>query len=169
MRTDADELVIDSHGEGDTRALAAAFAEVAAPGDVVGLEGPVGAGKTVFVRALCEALAVPREAGVSSPTYALVHTYDGGRLPVAHLDLYRLGDEDELEALGFRDLLETDRLVLVEWPEQAPSLREVAAWWLSFEDRGPEARRVRISAASRQALQALEAALGPRGLAPTRP
>ena len=158
--------------EADTRALAAAFAEIVEPGDVVVLDGPVGAGKTVFVRGLCEALEVPRSAGVSSPSYALVHLYDGGRLALAHLDLYRLEGDDELEALGFRDLLEADRVVLVEWPGQAPSVREVATFEVTLQDDGPQNRTITIRACPPETPETLNPLRGwspPSSLEPGRP
>ena len=157
-----------SHSEAETAAVAKALASALVAGDVVALEGPVGAGKTVFVRGVCQALGVPREAGVSSPTFALVHVYAGGRLPVAHLDLYRLGGEDELEALGFRDLVAGERLVVVEWAELVAAVGEVATFRLVFEDRAPETRRILLTcpedlgAAARQPLAALARVMAPR-------
>lgn len=92
------------------RALAAALA----PGDVVVLDGPLGAGKTFFVRAVCRALGVPSEEPIQSPTFALVHEHPGGRVAVVHADLYRLGHSGELEALGL-DEARRDAALLVEW------------------------------------------------------
>jgi len=139
------EREVSVEDEAGTRAAAGALAALLVPGDVVAFEGPLGAGKTFFIRALAEALGVPPEVGVASPSYALVHLYDGGRLGLAHLDLYRLGGEDELEAIGFRDLIEGDRAVLVEWPERAPSLREIATFWVQLADLGPTRRRIAIT------------------------
>lgn len=137
-------LALDTDSEAATQAVAAALAQAARAGDLITLEGPVGAGKTVFVRGLCEALDVPREAGVCSPSYALVNLYDGGRLPVAHLDLYRIAGEDALEALGFRDLIAAARLILIEWPEHAAELADLATWRVRIHDRGATERRVEI-------------------------
>ena len=147
--------------EADTRRVAAAIAAALAPGDVVALEGPLGAGKTVFVRAVAEALAVPSSAGVSSPSYTLVNLYDGGRLALAHLDLYRLGDGDELEAIGFRDLLDGARALLVEWPERAAEVAEVATIWVRLDDLGPSARSLVITVLDAAAEPGLRAALAP--------
>ncbi len=130
----------ESRSEADTWRLAAAVAARLEPGDLIALVGDLGAGKTVFVRGLCEALGVPREDGVSSPTYALVNLYPSGALPVAHLDLYRVGEVDELEALGFRDLLDGEHVVVVEWPERAPELLALADITVTIEDAGPTER-----------------------------
>ena len=133
-----------SRSEAETHERAARVAARLEPGDVVALVGALGAGKTVFARGLCAALGVPREDGVSSPTYALVNVYPSGRLPVAHLDLYRLGAADELEALGFRDLLDGELVVLVEWPERVAEVLELATVTVSIEDRGPNERLITI-------------------------
>ncbi|UCH28728.1 MAG: tRNA (adenosine(37)-N6)-threonylcarbamoyltransferase complex ATPase subunit type 1 TsaE [Myxococcales bacterium] len=83
------ELELDS--EAATLALARSLASVLRGGDVVGLEGGLGAGKTTFARGAVHGLGVPEETAVTSPTFALLHQYQG-RLPIGHADLYRLGD-----------------------------------------------------------------------------
>lgn len=136
--------IVETSSPAATSALAQALTGHLDAGDVVLLEGPLGAGKTVIARAICAELGLGPEAGVSSPSYALVHRYEGGRLPVAHLDLYRLGDSDELEGLGIRDLLDGDGVLLIEWPERAPWLVDVASLWLRIADLGPERRGVDV-------------------------
>lgn len=84
---------------------------------VVTLAGDLGAGKTTLVRAICRGYDVAEE--VTSPTFALVHEYRGGRTPVFHLDLYRLRDASELTQLGWDELMAERALILVEWPERA--------------------------------------------------
>lgn len=94
--------------------LARALAEHVAPGDLVVLEGDLGAGKTFFARALCRALGVPPSVPITSPTFTLVHEYEG-RVPIAHSDLYRLRDPDELGQLGLRERRGEGALLIVEW------------------------------------------------------
>lgn len=118
------ELIRPLPDEGATRAAGAALAralELAADGGAfVTLAGDLGAGKTTFVRGLLDALGV---AGpVRSPTYTLVESYRAGDRTVHHLDWYRLAGEDDLEALGFRELLGARQWVLAEWPERAPAV-----------------------------------------------
>jgi tRNA threonylcarbamoyladenosine biosynthesis protein TsaE len=84
---------------------------------IVTLAGDLGAGKTTLVRAICCGYGVAEE--VTSPTFALVHEYQGGRTPVYHLDLYRLRDESELTQLGWDELMAQRALILIEWPERA--------------------------------------------------
>ena len=83
-------------------------------GDVVGLEGGLGAGKTTFARGAVHGLGVPEDTAVTSPTFALLHQYEG-RVPVAHADFYRLGGEAEVEELGVDELLEEGAVLFVEW------------------------------------------------------
>lgn len=100
------------------------------PGDFVGLTGDLGAGKTALVRGAARGAGVPREAQVSSPTFAIVNTYRGGRLPLLHADLYRVHDAEELYDAGFYDLVGGEAALLVEWIERVPELPP--AQWLEL-------------------------------------
>lgn len=88
-----------------------------APGSVLTLEGELGAGKTTFARAIARGLGVT--GGAASPTYALVHRYQGRRGPVFHLDCYRLRIPDEAQDLDWEGLLAEGDVLLIEWPERA--------------------------------------------------
>lgn len=106
-----------STSESDTLAIAAEFAARLEPGDAVALRGPLGAGKTLFARGAARALGY---AGpVSSPSYALVHEY-AGKVPVYHMDLYRLAPGADWEEIGLAHYLEGPGICLVEWPERLP-------------------------------------------------
>lgn len=137
---------VDTEDEAGTAALASALAGALPHGSVLALSGPLGAGKTAFVRGLARGLGLPAEVAVTSPTYALVNRYT---LPSGeifhHADLYRLGDDPgELEALGFRDWLAESRCVALEWAEQCPEAMEAAHLIVRIEDRGPSARRIHL-------------------------
>lgn len=97
----------------ETRALGAAVAALAQPGDVVVLAGDLGAGKTAFVQGFSRGLGITER--VTSPTFTLVHVYEGGRLPVHHLDVYRLDQLSEATDLGLAEMLDGGGVVLVEW------------------------------------------------------
>ncbi len=98
----------------ETRALAEAVAALARPGDVVVLAGDLGAGKTAFVQGFGRGLGVQER--ITSPTFTLVHVYDG-RLPIHHLDVYRLEQLSEALDLGLPEMLDEGGVVLIEWGE----------------------------------------------------
>jgi tRNA threonylcarbamoyladenosine biosynthesis protein TsaE len=105
-----------THSEEETAAVARALAAGLQAGDVLLLSGNLGAGKTAFVRGLAEGLGVaPGE--VSSPTFALVHEYRGGRLPLYHADLYRL-ERAATDDLGLEEMGAADGVLAIEWPDR---------------------------------------------------
>lgn len=108
-------------------------------GEVVLLEGPLGAGKTFFTRALAAALGVTH--GVSSPTYVLMNIYaTPGPLKIHHFDFYRLNNSREAEALGLEDFVGRDSLVVVEWPDRCPGAFEAFTMRLRFQPVGDDRR-----------------------------
>jgi len=107
--------------EAATVAFAKKLANEIRPGQVIALSGELGAGKSVFARALMRALGVTDEA-LPSPTFALIQTYDGIGCQVSHMDWYRLDDAEEIEMLGVRDYFQPPWVSIIEWPERAPSI-----------------------------------------------
>lgn len=139
-----------------TRALGIALASVLDAPILVGLSGDLGAGKTTLVRALINA-ELPGTR-VKSPTYTLVESYALARGLLHHLDLYRLRDADELNALGIDELLSSDARVLVEWPEKGAPLLPQPDLLVSLSHL-PHGRRAEIEACSavgRAAMSRLE-------------
>ena len=129
--------------EAETRELARRLAAELTPGAVLLLSGDLGAGKTAFVRGLAEGLGL--DAGeVTSPTFTLVHEYRGGRLPLLHVDLYRL-DTAELDDLGLDQDLAADGVVAVEWPERL-SRPVPGAIRVRLDDVGGDDRVVSVEA-----------------------
>ncbi|GBD25156.1 tRNA threonylcarbamoyladenosine biosynthesis protein TsaE [bacterium HR30] len=106
-------VTLSLNGEHATRALGAALAKVVSAGDRIGLCGPLGVGKTALVRGLAEGLGIGADK-VRSPTFTLVNEYQGGRLPLYHIDFYRL-DATELDLLALREVLYGDGVAAVEW------------------------------------------------------
>jgi tRNA threonylcarbamoyladenosine biosynthesis protein TsaE len=89
-------------------------------GEIIGLSGELGAGKTAFVRGMAEGMGVGRDAWVRSPSFTLINEYLG-RLPVYHIDLYRVGSRVELESLNLREYLFAEGVSVIEWFEQLPA------------------------------------------------
>ncbi|MCB0153902.1 MAG: tRNA (adenosine(37)-N6)-threonylcarbamoyltransferase complex ATPase subunit type 1 TsaE [Anaerolineae bacterium] len=105
-----------SHSESQTHRLGARLAEYLGPGDVVALEGDLGSGKTRWVQGVCRGLGV--SGPVVSPTFTLVNEYHDGRLPIYHIDLYRLDSVAEIETFGLDDYLYGDGVTLIEWADR---------------------------------------------------
>jgi tRNA threonylcarbamoyladenosine biosynthesis protein TsaE len=130
-----------SRSEAETRAIAAALAPKLAPGAVILLSGDLGAGKTAFVRGLAEGLALDPDE-VTSPTFTLVHEYRGGRLPLIHVDLYRL-DRADLDEIGLDQDLAAKGVTAVEWAERLT--RPIPeALRVTIVDQGEDLRSIEI-------------------------
>lgn len=127
-----------------TVALGREFARRLGAGDCVALVGGLGAGKTVLVRGIAAGLGLSETRLVSSPTYVLVHEYPC-RVPVFHLDLYRMSDpEAELGDLGLDEMLETG-IVLIEWADRAADALPRDRYEIRIEITSPNARRFLLS------------------------
>jgi tRNA threonylcarbamoyladenosine biosynthesis protein TsaE len=157
-RTDSG-LRVDVGDEAETNRLGRALAEAVGPDVVVGLVGPLGAGKTRLSRAIAEALGVDPGA-IASPTFVLIHEYEG-RIPVYHFDAYRLTSPAEFEDLGAADYWRAGGVCLVEWADRVPGLLPADSWWIMIEPLDATSRRVRIEPpdSASHALDRLEAAL----------
>jgi tRNA threonylcarbamoyladenosine biosynthesis protein TsaE len=107
-------VIVQTASAAETRGAGAAIASCLAPGDVVVLAGDLGSGKTTLAQGIAGALGVTEP--VVSPTFAIVREYHG-RVPVAHVDVYRLDHVQELHDLGFEEIVDGSRVVLVEWGE----------------------------------------------------
>lgn len=129
----------------ETEALGQRLAETLQPGDVIAYTGDLGAGKTAFTRGLARGLGITER--ITSPTFTIVNEYLGGRLPLFHFDMYRLGSSEELYEIGWEDYLARGGVCAVEWSENvAEALPEDTVWVdlrrLEGEDNG---RRITIT------------------------
>ena len=136
-------FLTESFSDFETENIAEELAAILRAGDVVALYGPLGAGKTCFVRGLARGLKCSRP--VKSPTFSLINEYPGN-LPLYHVDFYRLDNQAEIVDLGWTDYLSSDGIVVIEWAEKVkkmlpPDRIEV---YLSFS--GSSARRVEVFA-----------------------
>jgi tRNA threonylcarbamoyladenosine biosynthesis protein TsaE len=135
-----------SLSEDETLDLGRGLGRALKGGELLLLEGDLGYGKTVFARGIALALGIAPEE-VSSPSFTLVHEYTGGRVPLFHIDWYRLESPDEeVGSLGIEEILAVGGVVLVEWGERLPPFLKRGATTVRFHDVGEGSRRIEILA-----------------------
>ena len=138
-----------THSGADTVELGRKLARLLAPPQLLILRGDLGTGKTTLVKGIALALDAAEPDEVTSPTFTLLHEYDGsldGRpLKLFHLDVYRLEGERQLETLGLDELLTPDALVLVEWGEKFASIRKKSTGEILITSEGGDARKITVT------------------------
>lgn len=133
---------IISNGEAETLEFAAGFAKTLSAGDIVLLDGDLGAGKTVFTKGVVSALSNGKAIAIS-PTFVIVNVYD--TVPqVNHFDLYRIADVSELDAIGAEEYFYGDGISIIEWPERAEGMFPASAIKVFIEKIDNEKRKIRI-------------------------
>ncbi len=147
MTVASGDLDIVSHGAAQTGRLGARLGALCTGGEVFLLDGELGAGKTVLAKGIAEGLGV--DGPVTSPTFALIHEY-AGRLPMAHVDLYRLDGEAAAISTGVEDYLRTDGVTVVEWSTRAPDLFGPDWVRVSLSHVSETKRGVRVSSMGRR-------------------
>src|SRR5215468_64929 len=141
----AETFQFDATSESATAELGRRLAELLFPGAVVGLIGPLGAGKTHLVRAIAEGLGL-RDGAVSSPTFVLIQEYQA-RLPIYHFDAYRLRSEGEFFDLGAHEYFDGDGVCLIEWADRVPGCLPREHLTIRLEITGETSRRATIEPA----------------------
>ncbi len=131
------------------------IASLLKPGDVIGLFGNLGSGKTTFVKGLAHGLKV-KAAKVHSPTFVLLNIYNG-RLPVYHFDLYRLDDEQAIGELGYEEFLYGDGVAVVEWAEKLKKLMPAEYLKIEFVHKGEDKRLIRMQGYGKRYKELLKA------------
>ncbi len=130
-----------SNSPAETEAIGAALAQDLAPGTVIAYTGDLGAGKTAFTRGLARGLGYLEP--VTSPTYTVVNEYLGGRLPLFHFDMYRLGSAEDLWDIGWEDYLDRGGICAVEWSENVADALENPIF-VHIEKTGDESRKITV-------------------------
>lgn len=131
------------NGQGQTSALGMHIGAAAMPGDIITLAGNLGAGKTTITQAIGRGAGVPDWRYITSPSFGLLHEYCG-RIPFYHMDLYRLGGEEEIEDLGFEEYLHGNGVAVVEWPDRLGSLMPEERLHIDLEIKDMESRIARL-------------------------
>ena len=137
-------LDLISHSADQTQRLGARLGTLLAAGDVIGLQGELGSGKTNFVKGVARGLGIRDE--VHSPTFILANEYRGGRLPLFHIDAYRVKDAIEAQGFGLDDYLNGDGVVVVEWAERVRPALPTELLWMEFRHLSDSKRSLRITA-----------------------
>ena len=136
-------MLRETNSAAETRALGEEVAERLQPGDVVVLEGELGAGKSELARGIAKGLGVTET--VTSPSFTILNVYESGRCPLYHFDWYRLESEEELYELGMEEYLGGDGVAVVEWAERCPDAVPEKSIRIRLEVTGEETRRIEIN------------------------
>ncbi len=132
---------VRTKNDAETLAAGERFAHTLKAGDVVALDGDLGAGKTVFARGIAKGLGIMDV--IVSPTFTILREYEGS-MPLYHFDVYRIGDADELFDIGFSEYLDGDGISVVEWAEKVPGLLPARSVYVRIEKTGNNTREIII-------------------------
>ena len=136
-------MIFESNSAKDTFAFGQKLGREAVPGEIICLDGDLGVGKTVFTQGFAAGLGI--DDYVNSPTFNIVKEYEGGRLPLYHFDVYRIGDPSEMEEIGYEDYFYGQGVSIIEWPGQLEELLPKEARWVRIRKdltKGFDYRRI---------------------------
>lgn len=142
--SDSGLRILESRSAAETESVAAGLGALLSGGEVLALIGPLGAGKTLFVKGLATSLDIDAR-DVTSPTFLIIHQLRG-RLELFHLDAYRVSGPDELQDLGVADCFQPDAVVAVEWAERADGILPADRLVVRLSHAGPKARKIELRA-----------------------
>lgn len=137
------KLILKSRSAAETQKLGGLLAPLLVPGDVLVMSGDLGAGKTTFVQGLARGLGIVER--VTSPTFVLMKEYQGGRFPLMHLDVYRLGKVQEVIDLGIDEYLDPSYVVVVEWGDRVEPLLPQENLSIELVHEGADVRSITIT------------------------
>jgi tRNA threonylcarbamoyladenosine biosynthesis protein TsaE len=141
MEKEAETFI--SHSADQTIEFGRRFGRKLHGGNVIGLRGDLGAGKTTMVKGIAEAFGIEQHR-VHSPTFSLIHEYEG-RLPIYHMDFYRLGDVNEAIEIGTEEYLYGDGICVIEWAEKIRAILPSQIIRITLENRGSKLRQINIT------------------------
>ena len=140
------EQIIETYSPEETFALGEKIGKKAHPGQVCTLIGDLGAGKTVFTQGVAKGLGISE--AVNSPTFTIMQIYEEGRMPFYHFDVYRIGDVEEMDEIGYEDCFYGQGLCLIEWADLIEEILPKQYLQITIEkqpDKGFDFRRIRIN------------------------
>ena len=138
-------MITETFSEKETRALGEELGRQAVPGSLYTLTGDLGTGKTVFTQGFARGLGITEH--VNSPTFTIAQEYDGGRLPFYHFDVYRIGDLEEMDEIGYEDYFYGDGVCLIEWAELIEELLPLKRTAIRIEkdlEKGFDYRKITV-------------------------
>ena len=138
-------MIIESFSPEDTFRVGEQLAKDARPGDIYTLDGDLGVGKTIFTKGMAKGLGIGEP--VTSPTFTILQEYESGRLPLYHFDVYRIGDPEEMDEIGYEDYFYGQGICLIEWAGVIEELIPKEAVRICIEkdlEKGLDYRRIRI-------------------------
>jgi len=145
MREDGDVLRLASGSPGETIRIGAAVGSALKAGDIVALIGDLGTGKTCITSGIARGLGVPEAYYITSPTFTLINEYPG-RIPLYHLDMYRLAGSADLDDMGVEEYVYGSGVMVIEWAEKMADRLPRNAVRITLEHDGEEKRKIEISA-----------------------
>lgn len=137
--------IFETNGEQETRALGERLGKAAEPGQIYTLIGDLGVGKTVFTQGFAKGLGI--DEPISSPTFTIVQVYDEGRMPFYHFDVYRIGDIEEMDEIGYEDCFYGEGVCLIEWANLIEEILPKGYTRITIEkcpDKGFDYRKITI-------------------------
>lgn len=138
--------IFETNGEQETRALGERLGKAAEPGQIYTLIGDLGVGKTVFTQGFAKGLGI--DEPISSPTFTIVQVYDEGRMPFYHFDVYRIGDIEEMDEIGYEDCFYGEGVSFVEWADLIRDIMPEETRWVTIEkdlEKGFDYRKITIT------------------------
>lgn len=139
------EIIYETFSPEETHALGKKIGEEAEPGAVYTLVGDLGVGKTVFTQGIADGLKI--EEPICSPTFTIVQVYEEGRLPFYHFDVYRIGDIEEMDEIGYEDYFFGDGVCMIEWANLIEEILPQKRWDITIEkdlEKGFDYRKITI-------------------------
>ncbi len=133
----------------ETKDFASNLASRFKGGEIIALSGPLGAGKTVFVKGVAKSLGIP-EREVRSPSFVILIEHCNGRLPLFHFDFYRIKEPSEIDTTPFSDCLAAKGVIVIEWPEKIKEYLPEETKWIRIEIIGPKTRRLSLASSARK-------------------